>query len=255
MNQQYQGIFEEEIREIVRRLNVYLIDNQSLYRMAVRQVLANEWEVVGESSLNDVNITEIEDIAPDIVLLDVGMPLQNGFGVARQISNRCPKVAVVIISPNPDDEQLFQAIKSGAVAFLNKDASPQKLLGTLKKVGQGEYPINYTLLKRPDTARKVMRLFHKLNSAENCYTPLSSREKEILKYIAEGNPNKTIAEALHISEQTIKNHVTSIMRKLNANDRTHAVVLAMHQGLLNIGEIAVMPEEKSPQVPLQFREN
>jgi len=255
MNQQYQDIFKEEMREIVRRLKVYVVDNQPLYRIAVRQVLARKWEMVGESSLNDFSVTDIEDAGPDIMLVDVGLPQQNGFGVVRQINNRYPKVAVIVTSSSPDDEQLFRAIKSGAVAFLSKDAEPQKLLKTLKRVGRGEYPINHTLLKRPNAARKVMRLFHELNSAESYYTPLSSREKEILKYIAEGNPNKTIAEVLHISEQTIKNHVTSIMRKLNANDRTHAVVLAMQQGLLNIGEIASMPEEKSPQVPLQFREN
>ncbi|MFC1906938.1 response regulator transcription factor [Chloroflexota bacterium] len=113
-------------------------------------------------------------------------------------------------------------------------------------MGQGAYPINETLLCRPSTAKKVLQLFKNLSlmgkDIETLMTPLSPRETEILKYIAEGNSNKRIALALGIGEQTIKNHITSIMRKLNANDRTHAVVLAMRKGWLNIEETVAAPE-------------
>ncbi|RJQ39129.1 MAG: DNA-binding response regulator, partial [Dehalococcoidia bacterium] len=102
-----------------------------------------------------------------------------------------------------------------------------------------EYPINDSLLQRPSAAKKVLNLFQNmaLKNMGSLMTPLSQREIEILKYVAEGNPNKRIASVLNISEQTIKNHITSIMRKLNANDRTHAVVLAIRNGWLNIGEV------------------
>jgi two-component system, NarL family, response regulator DegU len=255
MNKQYQNIYQEQLTEVTRRLGVYIIDNQPLYRLAIGQVLSGSLDILGEDALNDVSLERIEEVCPDIVLVDIGLPMQSGFGIARQISNRCPKTAVVIISSNPGDEQLFQAIKSGAVAFLNKDISPEHLIGLLKRIGRGEYPINYSLLQSPSAVKKVMRLFHELNSVESCYTPLSSRETQILKYIAEGNPNKTIADALQISEQTIKNHVTSIMRKLNANDRTHAVVLAMQQGLLNLNEIALLPQNDDSALPVKFCEN
>ncbi|MFC2003459.1 LuxR C-terminal-related transcriptional regulator [Chloroflexota bacterium] len=179
---------------------------------------------------------------PDIVLVDVGLPLQSGFSIARQIATRCPGAAVVMLSPSPDDDQLFQAIKSGAVVFLSKDISADKIVAILGRIGQGEYPINETLLNRPSTAKKVLQLFHDLSllgkDMESLMTPLSPRETEILKYIAEGNTNKRIAYTLGIGEQTIKNHIASIMRKLNANDRTHAVVLAIRKGWLSIEEVS-----------------
>ena len=157
-----------------------------------------------------------------------------------------------MLSPSSDDEQLFQAIKSGAVAFLNKDASADELLNILRRVGQGAYPINETLLCRPSAAKKVLQLFKNLSlmgkDIETLMTPLSPREMEILKYIAEGTSNKRIALALGIGEQTIKNHITSIMRKLNANDRTHAVVLAMRKGWLEIQEHLDTPEPEEEMV-------
>ena len=223
------------------KLSIFIVDNQPLYRQAIRQVLQENMEVIGESGLKSDIWSTIEGILPDIVLIDVGLPLLNGFDITRQIAIRCPGVAVVMLSPSPDDDQLFQAIKSGAVAFAGKDISADKLMAVLDKVGQGEYPINDSLLDRPSAAKKVLQLFHDLSlmgkDVESLMTPLSPRETEILRYIAEGNSNKRIAYALGIGEQTIKNHITSIMRKLNANDRTHAVVLAMRKGWLNLDDI------------------
>ena len=228
-------------------LTVFLIDNQPLYRQAICQVLRENMEVVGESELTPDVWSTIESLSPDIVLLDVGLPRMNGFDITRQIATRCPGVAVVILSPSPDDDQLFQAIKSGAVAFIGKDISADTLTRVLQKVGQGEYPINDSLLNRPLTAKKVLELFHDLSllgkDVETLITPLSPRETEILRYIAEGNSNKRIAYALGIGEQTIKNHITSIMRKLNANDRTHAVVLAIRRGWLNVEDLLNVSEE------------
>ena len=222
------------------QLTLFIVDNQPLYRQAIRQALQEDIEVVGESELTPDIWSTIESLLPDIALVDVGLPLLSGFAIARQIATRCPGVSVVMLTASPDDDQLFQAIKAGAVAFVSKEVSADKLTRLLQKVGQGAYPINETLLSRPSAARKVLQLFKNLSlmgkDVETLMTPLSPRETEILKYIAEGNSNKRIAHALGIGEQTIKNHITSIMRKLNANDRTHAVVLAMRRGWLNIEE-------------------
>ena len=230
-----------------RKMSIFIVDNQPLYRQAIRQVLKEDMEVVGESPLTADAWIPIENLLPDIALVDVGLPLFSGFGVARQIARRCPKVAVVMISASPDDDQLFQAIKLGAVAFLSKDVDANEIVCTLRKVGQGQYPINESLLERPNTAEKILQLFHSLslmgNDVDTLLTPLSPRETVVLKYIAEGNSNKQIACALGVSEQTVKNYIASIMRKLNANDRTHAVVLAIRRGWLNIGEISDLPLE------------
>ena len=248
----YMQIIGEEKR---KKLCVFIVDNQPLYRQAIRQVLKDDMEVVGESALTPDVWSLTESLSPDIVLVDVGLPSLSGFGVTRQIATHCPGVAVVMLSPSPSDDQLFQAIKSGAVAYLSKDISADKLVSLLRKVGRGEYPINDSLLERPDTAKKVLQLFHNLSlmgeGVEALITPLSHREMEILKYIAEGNSNKRIAYTLGIGEQTIKNHITSIMRKLNANDRTHAVVLAMRRGWLNIEEISDLPAEEEELAALR----
>jgi len=198
-------------------------------------------DVVGESALTSNIWSLTENLSPDIVLVEVGLSSLGGFSVTRQIVNRCPGVAVVILSSNPNDDQLFQAIKAGAVAFLGKDISADSLVSILRRVGQGEYPINDSLLTRPGTAKKVLELFHDLSllgtEAKTLITPLSPRETEILRYVAEGFSNKRIGFTLGVSEQTVKNHITSIMRKLNANDRTHAVVLAMRRGLIDTHEL------------------
>jgi len=235
------------------KLTIFIVDKQPIFRRGLRQALSlhEDMEVVGECDPSTDTWSLVESLSPDIVLVDVGTPSLTGFGVAHQIVTRCPKVAVAILTPNPDDDQLFQAIKSGAVAFLSKDIAADELVDILRRVGRGEYPINASLLNRPNTARQVLQLFqsYSLKHMETLMTPLSHRETEILKYVAEGNANKRIASVLNISEQTIKNHITSIMRKLNANDRTHAVVLAIRNGWLNIGELSDLPAETEVAAP------
>jgi DNA-binding NarL/FixJ family response regulator len=223
---------------------VFILDRQVIYRQGLVQMLASypDIEVVGDSAFLSDIYDQIESSPPDIVLVDIDLPSLSGLGMVRQVAIHCPGVATVVLSPNPDDDQLFQAIKSGASAFVNKDATIDELVTALRRVGQSEYPINDSLLQRPSAAKKVLNLFQNLALRDmgSLMTPLSQREIEILKYVAEGNPNKRIANALNISEQTIKNHITSIMRKLNANDRTHAVVLAIRNGWLNVGEVTNM---------------
>ena len=226
---------EEESR--TGKLTILIVDKQPIFRQGLRQALSlyEDMEVIGEYAPGPDTWNIVESLSPDVVLLDVDTPSLDGFDVARQIAIRCPKVAVVILTSNPDDDQLFRAIKSGAFAFLGKDIAADRLAGILRRVGQGEYPINDSLLNRPSAARQVLQLFqsYSLKNIDTLMTPLSHREMEILKYVAEGNANKRIASVLNISEQTIKNHITSIMRKLNANDRTHAVVLAIRNGWLS----------------------
>ena len=223
------------------KISVFIVDKQMIYRHGLVQILSGypDIGVVGDSAfLSDV-YDQIESQPPDVILIDIDLPSLSGLGMVRQVITRCPGVSVMVLSPNPDDDQLFQAIKSGASAFVNKDATADELIGTVRRASRKEYPINDSLLLRPSAAKKVLNLFQNMaqRNMGNLMMPLSQREIEILRYVAEGNPNKRIAGALNISEQTIKNHITSIMRKLNANDRTHAVVLAIRNGWLNVGEV------------------
>ncbi|GAI89025.1 unnamed protein product, partial [marine sediment metagenome] len=138
---------------------------------------------------------------------------------------------------NLDDAQLFQALKAQAVAYLSKEVTADELVDVIRRVARGEHPINESLTTRPKLAEQVLQQFQELSwrsEAEGFISPLTPREREILNYIAQGYLNKQIAAELDISEQTIKNHVTSILRKLNANARTEAVVIAIKQGLISI---------------------
>lgn len=228
----------------MEKTTVFVVDRQSLYRQGVRQALSADEgvSVVGDCAPGPEALDLLEAFAPNVVLLDVDPPMLRGLDLARQVTTRCPGAAVIVLSPSPDDDQLFQAIRSGVVAYLGKDVSGADLAAAIKRVGQGGRPINDSLLARPRVAEQVLRQFQDLSlmgkAMVTLATPLTPRETETLKYIAEGYSNKQIAHALGISEQTIKNHVTSILSKLDANDRTHAVVLAFRQGWIDIGESA-----------------
>jgi DNA-binding NarL/FixJ family response regulator len=229
----------------VDRITVFVVDRQTLYRHGIRQGLtaSKDIEVVGDCAPGPEALALVEAFTPNVVLLDVDLPLLRGLDLGRQITTRCPRVIVVALTASPDDDQLFQAIKSGAVAYLSKDISADELAGAVRRIVHGERPINESLLGRPRVAEQVLRQFQDVSlmgkAMETLATPLTPRETETLKYVAEGYSNKQIAHVLGISEQTIKNHITSILDKLDANDRTHAVVLALRQGWIDIGETAI----------------
>jgi len=194
-------------------------------------------EISGAAEVNDEVLSDIDTLPPDVALVDIDGPSDEGLTLARRIRQRSPNIAVVVLSSNPNDAQLFQALKAQAVAYLNKEVTADELVTIARRVARGEHPINESLTIRPKVAEQVLHQFQELSwrsEAEGFISPLTPREREILNYIAQGYPNKQIAAELDISEQTIKNHVTSILRKLNANARTEAVVVAIKQGLISI---------------------
>lgn len=220
------------------KTKVMIIDEQPFFRAGVRQALLQEkdFEITEGDPKNDI-LAVIDANLPDIVLLGSDLANQNGLELGGRIARNFPNTRVVILSPNPNDEELFDAIRSSAVACLAKNATPDKLIGIVKRASHGEYPINESVMSRPSVARHVLHEFQDMASlGDNIVAPLTQRERQILTYIADGNTNKQIANILNISEQTIKNHVSAILRKLNANDRAHAVVLAIRRGLIHLGE-------------------
>ena len=194
--------------------------------------------ITGTAEVNEEVLSAIDVLPPDVALVDIDAPADSGLKLARKIRQRLTSVGVVVLTSNADDAQLFQALKAQAGAYLSKEVSADELINTIRRVANGEHPINETVTARPKLAEQVLQQFQELtwrSEAEGFISPLTPREKEILNYIARGYLNKQIAAELDISEQTIKNHVTSILRKLNANARTEAVVVAIKQGLISIG--------------------
>jgi two-component system, NarL family, response regulator DegU len=222
------------------KTRVIIIDEQEFFRVGVRQVLSQQpnLEVIDCDPKADP-MAVIEATLPDVALLGADLATLGGLELGKKITRYYPNTKVIVLSPNPDDEDLFEVIKTAAVACLNKNASSEELLNTIKRASNGEYPINESLITRPKIAQDILRQFQEVVSVgkamETIVAPLTERETQILNYVADGNTNKQIAHSLEISEQTIKNHVSAILRKLNANDRAHAVVLAIRRGWISVG--------------------
>ena len=222
------------------KIRVFILSQQSLFRQGIEHSLSNmkDIEISGVAEINDEVLSEIDTLPPDVALVDIDGPSDSGLTLARKIRQRSPNIAVTVLTSNPSDAQLFQALKAQAVAYLNKEITADQLGDIVRRVAHGEHPINESVTTRPKVAEQVLHQFRELSwrsEAEGFISPLTPREIEILNYIAQGYLNKQIAAELDISEQTIKNHVTSILRKLNANARTEAVVVAIKQGLISIG--------------------
>ena len=182
----------------------------------------------------------IEEDLPDVILLDIDTPSLGGLKIGKSLIQRYPAIRLVVMTSEINNDELFEVIRIGAAAYLDKKSNIQELEGVIRRVARGEYPINDSLLATPTVAEHVLKQFQEMvsmgMSVESVTAPLTNRETQILRYVADGNSNKKIAQILDISEQTIKNHVSSILRKLNANDRAHAVVLAIRRGWISAND-------------------
>ena len=225
-----------------QRTKILLVDDHALFRMGMRQILEREpdFDIAAEpeDGLDAFNMAV--EHTPDIVLLDLSLPAPGGIETTQRIKREVPSAGIVALAVAEDEDQLFEAIKAGAAAFILKDINPDDLVTIIRRVRAGEYLINDKVFARPSVASRVLKEFRELavygQEAAPIFAPLSPREVEILDNIAKGMTNKQVAYALTISEQTVKNHMSSILRKLSVNDRTQAVVYAMKQGWIRIPE-------------------
>jgi DNA-binding NarL/FixJ family response regulator len=225
----------------MNKIVVMIIDEEAFFRAGVRQALAQQpdFEVL-DCDPSDGPLEMIDASLPNIALLGSALGAHSGLELGRKIARYYPNTKVIMLSPNPDDEELFEVIKTAAVACLNRNTAAEELANTIRRASQGEYPINESLMTRPRVAQRVLKQFEDISSMgraiETVIAPLTRRETQILDYVAKGNTNKQIADILGISEQTIKSHVSAVLRKLNANDRAHAVALAIRNGWISPGE-------------------
>ncbi|MEO7119091.1 MAG: response regulator transcription factor [Candidatus Limnocylindrales bacterium] len=223
-------------------MRILLVDDHALFRVGMRQILEREpdFEIVAEAEDSRGAFDAAQQWTPDIVLLDLSIPAPGGIETTQRIKREVPSTAIIALAVNEDEDQLFDAIKAGAAAFILKDISPDDLVTIIRRVNTGEYLINDKVFAQPSVASRVLKEFRELavygQESAPIFAPLSPREVEILDNIAKGMTNKQVAYALSISEQTVKNHMSSILRKLSVNDRTQAVVYAMKQGWIRIPE-------------------
>ncbi|HET7182121.1 MAG TPA: response regulator transcription factor [Candidatus Limnocylindrales bacterium] len=224
------------------RIRILIVDDHALFRGGISNVLGKEreFDVVGEAADGRSAIEMTGMVSPSIVLMDLSLPAPGGLETTQRIRREFPAVAVVVMAQDEDEESLFASIKAGAAAFVIKDITPEDLIHVIRRVSQGEFLINDKVFSKPAVASRVLKEFRELavygQEAQPIFAPLSPREVEILDNIAQGMTNKQVAYALSISEQTVKNHMSSILRKLAVNDRTQAVVYAMRQGWIKMPE-------------------
>jgi DNA-binding NarL/FixJ family response regulator len=224
------------------KIKILIVDDHALFRVGMRNILERETdiEIVGEADDSRSAVDAAGEATPDIVLMDLSLPSPGGIETTQRVKREVPSAGIIVLAVNEDEDQLFDAIKAGAAAFILKDVGPDDLVTIIRRVNQGEYLINDKVFAKPAVASRVLKEFRELavfgQDAAPIFAPLSPREVEILDNIAQGMTNKQVAYALSISEQTVKNHMSSILRKLSVNDRTQAVVYAMKQGWIRVPE-------------------
>ncbi len=224
------------------RVRILIVDDHALFRVGIRQILEREpdLEVVAEADDGRTALDAAFATNPDVILMDLSLPAPGGIETTQRVKRELPSAAIVVLATEEDEDALFESIKAGAAAFILKDIAPEDLVMIIRRVVAGEYLINDKVFSKPAVASRVLKEFRELavygQEAAPIFAPLSPREVEILDNIAQGMTNKQVAYALSISEQTVKNHMSSILRKLSVNDRTQAVVYAMRQGWIRMPE-------------------
>jgi NarL family two-component system response regulator LiaR len=183
--------------------------------------------VVAEAESGEAAVLLASEHAPDVVLMDLIMPGMDGVEATRQLKNVSPRTQIVVLTSYHEDEHIFPAIRAGALSYILKDLGPEDLADAVRKAAVGEATLH------PRVAARVVRELHGTpRDAINPFTELSERELEVLRLVADGLSNATIAEKLVISEKTVKSHVSNILSKLHLADRTQAAVYAWRQGIV-----------------------
>jgi DNA-binding NarL/FixJ family response regulator len=214
-------------------VRVLLVDDQALFREALATLLAvrPEIEVVGEAGDGAAALERAASLRPDVVLMDLHMPVLDGIAATRRLRVEQPDVRVLALTTFDDDEDVFAALRAGAVGYLLKDVASERLVEALLAAARGESVL------QPSVAARVVARFAQLPDdgpprPQPLVVPLSDRELEVLRHLAEGGSNREIAGALFLAEGTVKNHVTNVLAKLGARDRTQAALRARGLGLI-----------------------
>ncbi len=214
-------------------VEILVVDDQSLFREGLRTLLSvqPDFEVVGEAANGEEALRLSARLHPDVILKDLRMPVMDGVTATQRLHESLPDCKVIVLTTFDDDELVFDGLRAGAVGYLLKDVSSEKLFEAIRAARRGEYFL------LPSITAKVMAEFSRLSRiapspADALEEPLSPREMEILRLVATGASNREIAVTLVIAEGTVKNHLTNILGKLDVKDRMQAVLKAREYGLV-----------------------
>ncbi len=215
------------------RIRILLVDDQTMFRQGMRMLLSSqpEFEIVGEAADGEEALVKTAQLKPQVVLMDLRMPVLDGAAATRRLRAAHPEVRVIVLTTFDEDEAVFDGLRSGAIGYLLKDAPTDKLYEAIRAAARGESFL------QPSVAARVVAEFARLAEQspagnQSLREPLSPRELEILRLLANGATNKEIAAQLVLAEGTVKNHVTNILTKLDVTDRTRAALRARELGLV-----------------------
>jgi len=215
------------------KIRILLVDDQTMFRSGMRMLLSSQpdFEVIGEAADGEEALQKCASLKPDVVLMDLRMPVLDGAAATRRLRASQPAIRVIVLTTFDEDAAIFDGLRAGAIGYLLKDAPTDKLYEAIRAAARGE-----TVLQ-PSVAARVVAQFTRLSDqapawAQSLTEPLSPRELEILRLLANGSTNREIAAQLVLAEGTVKNHVTSILGKLGVTDRTAAAMKAKELGLL-----------------------
>jgi two-component system, NarL family, response regulator LiaR len=220
-------------------IRVLLTDDHAIVRKGVRALLATEpdIQIVGEASNGAEAVTQAEALCPDVILMDLMMPKLDGIEATRQITEKIPGARVIVLTSFAADEKVFPAIKAGALGYLLKDSGPEQLVRAIHQVYRGEPSLE------PSIARKVLFELAQPPKQQPLTTdPLTERELDVLRLLAQGCSNKEIALKLSVSELTVRTHVSNILGKLHLASRTQAALYALQKGISSLADIPA-PED------------
>lgn len=223
------------------QINVLIVDDHPLFRQGLKDLLDTDpiMNVVGEAADGEVAIEIVYDSKPDVILMDINLPTINGLQVTRKIKTQFADVKVIMITGYDDAEQVFHAFRVGASAYCPKDVTPEALTNIIQAVVIGKYAVGEKIMSYDELLgwieQKIGRFGGPVSGdSDELFVPLSPREMEILEHVTKGLSNKEIAYKLGISHQTVKNHMTAILRKLRVDDRTQAAVYALRHGWVRL---------------------
>ena len=213
------------------KIRVFITDDHQIVRRGIRQLLSTEKgiEVVGEASNGREAVAGVEELKPDIVLMDLVMPVMDGIEAIRQIKAGKTSTQILVLTSFATDDKVFPAIKAGALGYLIKDTSPDELISAIQQVHKGEPTLH------PSIAQKLLKeISHSADDVPVSPDPLTDREVEVLKLIARGLSNQEIAETLVVSVATVYTHVSRVLDKLHLASRTQAALYALREGLASL---------------------
>lgn len=228
-------------------IRIVLIEPRALVGLGIRGVIDGEpdMEVVAEVRSADDALASVSAHAPDVYVIDVELTEPTTSAATRRLSQESPGSGIVVVGREDDDSSILEAIEIGATGHVAASAEPSELVAVIRRVADGEDPLKDEVIGRPDLVDRIMEGFRDSfrRADEPPSIPLTPRELDILRHVAGGLRNREVGELLDVSEQTIKNHLSSILHKLGVPNRTHAVTFAVRQGWLNLDDTEPDPGE------------